>query len=128
MYPLQLHFKDESAVGWDAVGDSLGPVGELGWDDDEPVARFLHSQHSLLPALLPNTDGQIETQLRRTEETWPGAGKAPGHMVPADLTLVHILFSISLYSETRSLSEIRLLTGPKSSLCFIISVNQKALF
>lgn len=58
VYPLKLHFKDESAVGWDAAGDSLGPVGEGGWDDEESLTGFLHSQHSFLPALLPKADGR----------------------------------------------------------------------
>lgn len=55
---MKLRFKDESAVGRDAVGDSLGPVRQLGRHDDEPQARFLHAQHSFLPALLPQTEGQ----------------------------------------------------------------------
>lgn len=62
-YPLKLHFKDERAVGRDTVGDPLGPVREVGGDDDESVARFLHSQHSFLPALVPTTAGHNDTEL-----------------------------------------------------------------
>lgn len=61
-YPLQLYFKDESAVSWDTVGDPLGPVCQVGGDDDESVTGFLHSQHSFLPALVPMAAGDRKTR------------------------------------------------------------------
>lgn len=63
VYPLKLHFKDESAAGRDTVGDPLRPVCEVGGDDDESVTRFLHSQHSFLPALVPTTAGHNDMEL-----------------------------------------------------------------
>lgn len=66
-YPLKLHFKDEGAVGRDTVGDPLGSVCEVGGDDDESVARLLHSQHSFLPALVQqqqDTTGALEGTIR----------------------------------------------------------------